>query len=84
MKKLLGLGAAVLGLAFLGQPEAKADNCDPRATVVVRGGYPVYAPVYYGGYSGYGYYHQPYRRHYVRYIQPNRAYRLRVAYSYGY
>ena len=46
MKKLLGLGAAVLGLAFLGQPEAKADNCDPRATVVVRGGYPVSAPVY--------------------------------------
>jgi hypothetical protein len=88
MKKLLVLGAAVIGFTFLGQADAKAaDYCAPRPTVVIRGGYPVYAPAYYGGYGyygSYGYYHRPYRPHYVRYVNPYRHHQPRVAYSHGY
>ena len=88
MKKLLVLGAAVLGFTFLGQADAKAsDYCAPGATVVIRGGYPVYAPAYYGGYGyydGYGYYHRPRRPRYVRYVNPHCHYQPRVTYSYGY
>ncbi len=83
MKKLIVLGAAILGLTFLGQADAKAaDHCAPGATVVIRGGYPVYyAPRFVGGYS---YYHRPYRPHYVRYANPYRHSQPRVAYTHGY
>ena len=82
MKKLIVLGAAVLGFTFLGQADAKAaDYCAPGATVVIRGGYPVYAPAFYGGY---GYYHRPYRPRYVRYVHPYRHQQPRVAYAHGY
>ncbi|OAI41906.1 hypothetical protein AYO41_05060 [Verrucomicrobia bacterium SCGC AG-212-E04] len=78
MKNMLVLGAAVLGFTFLGQAEAKADNCGPRVVVAVRGGYPVYAPAYYGSY---GYYHRP---HYVRHARTYRRYQPRAAYAHGY
>ncbi len=96
MKTLLALGAAVLGFSFLGSVQAKAHDfeyepvvvvhdgyrCNPQRVVVVRDGYENYAPVYAGGY---GYNQHPYRRHYVRYVNPSRPYyRPRVAFSFGY
>lgn len=86
MKKLIVLGAAILGFTFLGQAKAQAhDYCAPGATVVFGGGYPVYyAPRYVGGYGYYQRPYRPYRPHYVRYANPYCYPQPRVVYGYGY
>ena len=81
MKRMLLVGALLLGFAFVGQAEAQS-GCYAPVVVAPRydcGSYG-YAPAY-----GYGSYYRPiYRRHHVRYVRPYYSHQPRVAFSFGY